>query len=74
MAGANSQAAALVSPDTKEQLFWQLPRDVDVVEVWPRTVTRAFLDAAVFLVAVPIAEVVEYLHDIGALPAIFHLP
>jgi hypothetical protein len=48
-------------------------RDVDVLEVWPRTVTQAFLDAAVFLVAVPIAEVVEYLHDIGALPAIFHL-
>jgi protein-S-isoprenylcysteine O-methyltransferase Ste14 len=49
-------------------------RDVDVVEVWPRTVALAFLDAAVFLVAVPIAEAVEYLHDIRALPAIFHLP
>ena len=49
-------------------------RDVDVVEVWPRTVALAFLDAAVFLVAVPIAEAVEYLHDIRALPAIFHFP
>ena len=50
--------------------LWQ---DVDVVEVWPRTVL-AFLDAAVFLIAIPIAEGIEYLHDIGALPAIFHLP
>ncbi|HEY6753735.1 MAG TPA: isoprenylcysteine carboxylmethyltransferase family protein [Pseudolabrys sp.] len=48
--------------------------DVDVVEVWPRTVMLAFLDAAVFLIAIPIAEAVEYLHDVGALPAIFHLP
>jgi protein-S-isoprenylcysteine O-methyltransferase Ste14 len=51
--------------------LWQ---DVDVVEVWPRTVALAFLDASVFLIAIPIAEGVEYLHDIGALPAIFHLP
>jgi protein-S-isoprenylcysteine O-methyltransferase Ste14 len=51
--------------------LWQ---DVDVVEVWPRTVMLAFLDAAVFLIAIPIAEAVEYLHDVGALPAIFHLP
>jgi len=51
--------------------LWQ---DVEVVEVWPRTVMLAFLDAAIFLVAIPIAEAVEYLHDIGALPAIFRLP
>ena len=51
--------------------LWQ---DVDVVEVWPRTVMLAFINAAVFLIAIPIAEGVEYLHDIGALRAIFHLP
>src|SRR5262245_53279284 len=51
--------------------LWQ---DVEVVEVWPRTVMLAFLDAAIFLVAIPIAEAVEYLHDVGALPAIFRLP
>jgi protein-S-isoprenylcysteine O-methyltransferase Ste14 len=48
--------------------------DREMVEVWPQTVVSAFLDASIFLVAVPLAEGIEYLHDINALPALMILP
>jgi protein-S-isoprenylcysteine O-methyltransferase Ste14 len=49
-------------------------RDLAVVEVRPRLVQTTFVDALVFLLAVPIAEGVEYLQDIGALPVFVFLP
>jgi protein-S-isoprenylcysteine O-methyltransferase Ste14 len=49
-------------------------RDVETIEVKPRDVLRTFVDASVFLIAIPIVEGFEYLHEIGALPVFFHLP
>jgi protein-S-isoprenylcysteine O-methyltransferase Ste14 len=57
--------------------FWpkfSLWYDREMVEVWPQTVVSAFLDASIFLVAVPVAEGIEYLHDINALPVLMILP
>ncbi|HEY4773992.1 MAG TPA: isoprenylcysteine carboxylmethyltransferase family protein [Xanthobacteraceae bacterium] len=49
-------------------------RDVAVVEVHVARVRRTFIDACVFLLAMPAAEVVEYLQKIGLIPVLFHLP
>jgi protein-S-isoprenylcysteine O-methyltransferase Ste14 len=49
-------------------------RDLAVVEVRPRLVVTTFVDALVFLLAVPIAEGIEYLQDIGVLPVYIFLP
>jgi hypothetical protein len=57
--------------------FWpdfSLWRDVDKVEVSPRLVRTTALDACVFLLAIPLAEGVELLHDTGWLPTLFTLP
>jgi protein-S-isoprenylcysteine O-methyltransferase Ste14 len=53
---------------------WRLWRDVETLEIRPRAVLMTFVDACVFLVAIPIAESFEFLHDIGALPVLFWLP
>jgi protein-S-isoprenylcysteine O-methyltransferase Ste14 len=53
---------------------WRLWRDVEVLEIRPRAVLLTFVDACVFLVAIPIAEGFEFLHDIGVLPVLFRLP
>ena len=53
---------------------WRLWRDVETLEIRPRAVLMTFVDACVFLVAIPITEVCEFLHDIGALPVLFRLP
>jgi hypothetical protein len=49
-------------------------RDADRIEVHPSMVRRTFIDACVFLLAIPLAEGFEYLHDAGALVAFVHLP
>lgn len=49
-------------------------RDVEVAEVWPHTVAATFLDSIWYLLAIPVAEFIEYLHDIRALPVLLHLP
>jgi protein-S-isoprenylcysteine O-methyltransferase Ste14 len=57
--------------------FWPRMKDwrsAEVVEVRPAFVVRTFLDACVFLLAIPVAESFEYLHEIGALPVLFRLP
>lgn len=57
--------------------FWpdfSLWRDVDKVEVSPRLVRATALDACVFLLSIPLAEGVEFLHDMGWLPTLFTLP
>lgn len=53
---------------------FSLWRDVDKVEVSPRLVRTTALDASVFLLAIPIAEAFEYLHDIGFLPTFIVMP
>jgi protein-S-isoprenylcysteine O-methyltransferase Ste14 len=57
--------------------FWpdfSLWRDVDKVEVSPRLVRTTALDACVFLLSIPLAEGVEFLHDMSWLPTLFTLP
>lgn len=49
-------------------------RDLDVVEVRPRLVRQTFIDACVFLLAMPIAEGFEHLQEMGLLPVLFQLP
>jgi protein-S-isoprenylcysteine O-methyltransferase Ste14 len=53
---------------------WRLWHDVEVLEIRPRAVLLTFVDACVFLVAIPIAEGFEFLHQIGALPVLFRVP
>jgi protein-S-isoprenylcysteine O-methyltransferase Ste14 len=53
---------------------WRLWRDVETLEIRPRAVLMTFVDACVFLVAIPIAEGFELLHDTGVLPVLFRLP
>jgi hypothetical protein len=40
----------------------------------PRLIVTTFFDAAIFLVAIPIAELFEWLHEIGALPTLLAVP
>lgn len=49
-------------------------RDVDEVVVKPHLVRRTFLDACLFLLAVPIADVVDWLQDAGWVTVLFHVP
>jgi protein-S-isoprenylcysteine O-methyltransferase Ste14 len=49
-------------------------RDADRIEVHPSMVRRTFVDACVLLLAIPMAEGFEYLHEAGALVAFVHLP
>jgi protein-S-isoprenylcysteine O-methyltransferase Ste14 len=49
-------------------------RDVEKVEVSPRLVRTTALDACVFLLSIPLAEGMEYLHDTGILPTLITLP
>ena len=51
--------------------LWHSPERI-VVE--PRVVRVTFVDALVFLIAVPLAESVEYLREIGSLPVYILLP
>jgi hypothetical protein len=53
---------------------FSLWRDVDKVEVSPRLVRVTALDACVFLLSVPLAEGVEFLHDLNLLPKLLTLP
>lgn len=53
---------------------FSLWREVDKIEVNPRRVVITALDASVFLLAIPLAEGFEYLHEIGVLPTLISLP
>jgi protein-S-isoprenylcysteine O-methyltransferase Ste14 len=50
---------------------WQ---GVSTIEIDMRRVTRTFVDACVFLLAIPLAEVLEYFQDTGAITVLFRLP
>ncbi|CAN7327815.1 isoprenylcysteine carboxylmethyltransferase family protein [Phyllobacterium sp. LjRoot231] len=52
-------------------LLW---RDARVLEVSPRMVTRVFLDAMIFILAIPFFEALERLQDAGITPILMLLP
>jgi protein-S-isoprenylcysteine O-methyltransferase Ste14 len=49
-------------------------REVDMLQVSPRIVKRTFLDACMFLAAIPVAEALDFLHQLGLLRVFFRLP
>ena len=51
--------------------LWQAP---ETVVVRPQIIQTTFFDALIFLVAVPLAEGLEYLQDIGLVPVYLTLP
>ena len=51
--------------------LWSGP---DMLEIQVAKVTRTFLDACVFLLAIPLAEIFEQLQDMGWIPVLFRLP
>jgi protein-S-isoprenylcysteine O-methyltransferase Ste14 len=51
--------------------LWQ---DRALLQVQPKLVVTTFFDALIFLLAIPIAEGFEYLHEIGILPTYFTVP
>ncbi len=56
--------------------LWPRPtlwREADELLVRPRLVRRTFLDACLFLLAVPISDVVDWLQQIQLLPVLLHL-
>lgn len=55
-------------PDPK---LW---RDVPTLTIAPPRVVATFMDAMIFLIAIPIAETFEWLQDLGFLPVLISLP
>ena len=53
---------------------FSLWKNVDLLEVRPRAVTRTFVDACIFLAAVPVAAALDLLHNLGLLRVFFRLP
>jgi protein-S-isoprenylcysteine O-methyltransferase Ste14 len=49
-------------------------RDQQELVIKPHLVRRTFLDASLFLLAVPIADLLDWLQDVQRLPVLFHLP
>lgn len=66
-----SQYKARVPRWLPNPLLW---RDVRVVEVSPHIVARVFLDAMIFILAIPFFEVLERLQDAGITPILMRLP
>ena len=52
----------------------RLWRDVPTLTIIPPRVVATFADAVVFLLAVPVAETIEWLQEIGVLPVLLVLP
>ena len=50
---------------------WQ---DIEVLEVQPDRVVRTFIDACVFLIAIPMAEVFQFIQNTGFIPIFFPVP
>jgi len=53
---------------------FSLWRDAEVMEVRTRAFTRTFVDASLFLAAIPVAAAFDLLHDLGLLRVFFRLP
>jgi protein-S-isoprenylcysteine O-methyltransferase Ste14 len=50
---------------------WRAP---EAVEVYPRIVVTTFADALFFLLAIPLAQGIAYLHQTGSLPVLLSIP
>ncbi len=78
------EAALLASfGDDYRQYMARVPRFLPKPGLWhspptltvnPGLIVTTFLDAAVFLAAIPIAELFEWLHAVGALPTLLVVP
>ncbi len=79
------EEAAMVEQfhDDYRRYLARVPRFLPKLAIWespttllvqPRTIVTTFLDALLFLVAIPLVELFEYLHDTGILPLYFTLP
>lgn len=53
---------------------WSLWQDAEKIEVRPQLIVRTFIDACVFLLAIPLAEGFEWLHEAGYLTSLVLLP
>src|SRR5690242_13717796 len=53
---------------------FSLWKNVDVLEVRPWTVTRTYVDACLFLAAIPVAGAFDLLHNLGLMRVFFRLP
>jgi protein-S-isoprenylcysteine O-methyltransferase Ste14 len=53
---------------------WSLWRNVESLEIRPAQVIRTFVDACVFLVAIPVAEGFECLQNSGIIPVLLRVP
>ena len=69
--------------DSYRQYLARVPRFIPNPALWhdeptltirPPRVLTTFGDALVFLLAIPIAELFEYLQETGIIPILFHLP
>ena len=49
-------------------------READELRVKPRLVRRTFLEACLFLLAVPAAQFAAWLQQVGQLPVLLNLP
>ena len=49
-------------------------RNVDKIEISSSRVVMTFIDACIFLLAIPAAEAFEYLQDSGLIPVLLRLP
>lgn len=50
--------------------LWSSP---DLIEVYPQRVWRTFYDALVFLVSIPLLEIIEKWQDAGIIPVYYYL-
>jgi protein-S-isoprenylcysteine O-methyltransferase Ste14 len=53
---------------------FRLWRNVDTLEIRPGMVWSTFVDACVFLTAIPLAEGIEFAQDMGWLPVLWSVP
>jgi protein-S-isoprenylcysteine O-methyltransferase Ste14 len=79
------EEAALLATfsDNYRQYVARVPRFLPKPGLWhsppmltvnPGLIVTTFFDAAIFLAAIPIAELFEWLHEIGALPTLLVVP
>jgi protein-S-isoprenylcysteine O-methyltransferase Ste14 len=53
---------------------FSLWRDMETIMVHPRRLRQTFLEATIFLLAMPVCEAIEVLQDSGYLTPLLHLP
>lgn len=70
--GAAYQRYALATPRFIPD--FRLWRDVDELEVKPALVRKTFADAVLFMLAIPLADIIELAQQYGWLPVLLRLP